>query len=73
MALVSMEYLSQNDKVRLGKALLPFISVKKDVDWKIWALSKARSKENFFTDRQTRVVSPAEAVIWQKAHETSDS
>ena len=32
MALVSMEYLSQNDKTRLGKALIPQLSTKKDVE-----------------------------------------
>lgn len=63
MALVSMEYLSQNDKVRLGKALLPFISVKKDVDWKIWALSRLGARELLYGSAD-RVVSPAEAVIW---------
>lgn len=63
MALASMEYLSQNDKVRLGKALIQAISTKKDADWKIWALSRLGARELFYGSAD-RVISPSDATVW---------
>lgn len=63
MALVSMEYLSQNDKTRLGKALIPQLSTKKDVEWKIWAVSRLGARELLYGSAD-RVITPSEASVW---------
>lgn len=63
MALVSMEYLSQNDKTRLGKALIPQLSTKKDVEWKIWAVSRLGARELLYGSAD-RVIAPSEASVW---------
>lgn len=65
MALVSMEYLSQNDKVRLGKALIPYLAQKKDVEWKIWALSRLGARDLLYGSAD-RVVPPSDAFSWSE-------
>ncbi len=63
MALVSMEYLSQNDKTRLGRALVPQIASKKDVEWKIWSVSRLGARELLYGSAD-RVIPPSEAASW---------